>query len=204
MNSTSVSPFRLSAGKPILTILILLVCSLAIAIDSARASESEKAELFDKLLSATNETQGRAAEDQIWQYWMNQAPNTEVRALLDRGMQRRQAYAYEEAEALFDQVVELAPDYAEGYNQRAFIRFLRENYTESLTDLETVLQLEPKHFGAWAGMFHVFRNQSRLEESLNMLKKAVEIHPWIQERHGLPEPMWPAHYRKLHKRRKDI
>ena len=57
---------------------------------------------------------------------------------LDTGRERREAYAYDEAEENLDKVVELAPDYHEGYNQRAFVRFLRENYEGSLPDNESL------------------------------------------------------------------
>ena len=61
----------------------------------------------------------------------------------------------EAAEHHFDKVILSAPDYAEGYNQRAFIRFLREDYDNALADLEIVLELEPNHFGASSGLYHI-------------------------------------------------
>ena len=60
------------------------------------------------------------------------------------------------------------------------------------------LILEPNHFGALSGLYHVLQRQDRRDAALNMLRLAVEIHPWLNERSALPEEMWPKSYRNLH------
>ena len=131
-------------------------------------------------------------------------PNAEVRRLLDAGRERLQAYDFEAAENHLNEVVKAAPDYAEGYNQRAFARFLRENFSESLTDLEKALELEPDHFGAMAGMYQILRIQNRTPAAMEVLRRAVIIHPWIKERGALPKDMWPEAYQKLHEEGQEI
>ena len=101
-------------------------------------------------------------------------------------------------------VIEAAPDYAEGYNQRAFVRFLREDFEGSLSDLEKTLEYKPWHFGALSGMYHVLRVQSRHSAALALLRKAVVIHPWIQERGALPKEMWPESYQLIHEPGQEI
>lgn len=155
-------------------------------------------QLFATLASAQTQSEGRAAESAIWQFWFDQSPTAEIRAALDIGMERRRAYDYATAEQYLDEVVSAAPDYAEGYNQRAFVRFLRENFSDAQADLETVLALEPNHFGALSGLFHILRRQGRQTAALDQLRRAVEIHPWIQERSSLPEDLWPDSYREIH------
>ncbi len=179
--------------------------------DTASSAEENIAKLaeieqimFRELASAESESRGRQAEGILWEYWFNLAPTADARQLLDDGRARREAYDYEAAEKLFDQVVEQAPDYFEGYNQRAFARFLRENYAGALTDLETTLSLYPNHFGALSGMYHVLRIQGRHETAIQMLRKAVTIHPWIQERGALPQSLWPESYRAIHEPGQEI
>ena len=184
---------------------LLLALSLATAhADEQSAEETEKRMLFDTLSSAESEQAGRSAEGAIWQFWFDQSPTADVRASLDAGIERREAYDYEAAENHLDKVVESAPDYAEGYNQRAFVRFLREKYDNAQVDLETALELEPDHFGAMSGLFHILRIQNRQEAALGLLRQAVTIHPWLQERGSLPEAMWPESYRKIHKPDQEI
>jgi len=149
--------------------------------DSVAAQEA-LSELLDSLANADTELEGRTAEDAIWTHWFDQSPNADVRAALDAGIERRKAYDYEAAEEHLNQVVEMAPKYAEGYNQRAFVRFLRGEYSDSQTDLEQALELEPRHFGALAGLFHILRIQDRQDAAYSALKQAVTLHPWLKER----------------------
>lgn len=165
--------------------------------DTAQVQAIEQ-ELFQQLASAKNQQAGRQAESELWQFWMNQSPTAEVRTMLDAGMERREAYDFEAAEGHFDQVIEAAPAYAEGYNQRAFVRFLRQNYTGSLDDLEKTLEMKPDHFGALTGMYHILRLQNRHGAAFDMLQRAVVIHPWVQERGALPRDRWPESYKQIH------
>ncbi len=183
--------------------ILAFASALAISIGVANASDTStsdanKIALFANLANAKTEKEGKLAEEAIWQYWFDQSPTTDVRAILDAGIERREAYDFEAAEKHFDKVVELAPNYAEGYNQRAFARFLRENYENSKTDLETAIKLEPDHFGALSGLYHVLQIQNRQKAAINMLQKAVVIHPWLRERLALPKDLWPENYRKIH------
>lgn len=160
--------------------------------------------LFSDLASASTQSEGTQMESFLWEFWFNLAPTADARQLLDQGRERREAYDYEASEKLFDQVIEQAPDYFEGYNQRAFVRFLREDFTGALTDLERTLELYPDHFGALSGMYHVLSANGRLEAALKMLQRAVVIHPWIQERFALPKTMWPDSYRTIHEPGQEI
>ncbi len=183
------------------TFIILLTSLFIVLAGYARANSqisSIRLQLFDALANAETAQQGRAAEDAVWQFWFSLSPSDDVRALIDKGIERRDAYDFEAAENYFAQAVELAPNYAEGYNQRAFARFLRENYSDSLTDLEKALELEPKHFGAMTGIHHILRAQNRYDAAMEVLKAAVTVHPWLKERGALPKEMWPEAYRKLH------
>ncbi len=74
------------------------------------------------------------------------------------------------------------PDWAEAWNQRATLRFLLEDYEGSLADIERVLQLEPKHFGAMAGQVLILMRHGRFDTAQSILRKAVEINPFLAER----------------------
>jgi tetratricopeptide (TPR) repeat protein len=162
------------------------VLSIA-AVPSLRAeTSSERARLFAALKAAETEREGRLAESAIWEWWFDQAPTSEVREAIDFGMKRRSSYDFEAAEEAFDKAIDKAPQYAEGWNQRAFVRFLRDNPDGALSDLEKAVALEPDHFGAWSGMYHVLMRMGRTEVALSALTRAVTIHPWIQERGLLP------------------
>jgi len=147
---------------------------------------SQRDRLFATLKDARTERDGRIAEIAIWEWWLSQAPTPDVRDAIDRGMKRRESHDFEAAEAAFDIAVREAPSYAEGWNQRAFARFLRDNVDGALSDLERTLELEPRHFGAWSGMYHLLMRMGRPEAAIAALTRAVDIHPWIKERGMLP------------------
>ncbi|MBU4530782.1 MAG: tetratricopeptide repeat protein [Hoeflea sp.] len=147
---------------------------------------SQRERLFATLKNARTERDGRIAENAIWEWWVSQAPTPGVRDAIDHGMKRRESHDFEAAETAFDIAVREAPSYAEGWNQRAFARFLRENIGGALSDLEKAVELEPKHFGAWSGMYHLLMRMGRPEAATAALTRAVEIHPWLKERGMLP------------------
>lgn len=150
------------------------------------STDTQRERLFEALRTAKTEREGRLAENAIWNWWLDQAPTLEVREAIDYGMKRREAYDFEAAEQAFDKAVQQAPDYAEGWNQRAFVRFLRDNIDGSLSDLEKAVDLDPDHFAAWSGMYHVLIRMGRPEVAVSALSRAVTIHPWLKERGMLP------------------
>ena len=147
-----------------------------------RLAEARRDRLFDQLKNALTETEGRAVENAIWEMWMAEAPTPEIARTVEAAMDAREAYDYDRALMLIDTVVATAPAYAEGWNQRAFIRFLKEDLDGALDDLDRALELEPRHFGALAGKAIILMQQGRTELGQQALREAVEIHPWLKER----------------------
>ena len=195
-------PFMITC-KLLVGIFTMLTFSQLVASDSPSPGSYEQL-LLQRLFVAKTEAEGRLAESAVWEHWFDEAPDEQVHEWLQQGRKKRESYDYAAAQSLFDQVVDAAPDYAEGYNQRAFVRFLREDLDGSLADLEKTLAFKPWHFGALSGMYHVLRLQNRHTAAFELLRQAVAIHPWIQERGALPKEMWPENYRLLHEPGQEI
>ena len=77
----------------------------------------------------------------------------------------------------FDQIVKIAPAFAEGWNKRATVHYLLGNYPESLHDIEKTLNLEPRHFGALSGRGLVLLELDQLKGALESFESALEIYP---------------------------
>lgn len=158
----------------------MLLLPLAAAATAAERAEREA--LFRRLRDAPTEREGRIAEDAVWRMWMEEAPNAAIREAVAEAMRKRESYDFAGALAILNEVVAAAPDYAEGWSQRAFIRFLRDDLDGSLEDIERALALEPRHFAALAGQAMILMRQGRVEAGQSALRRAVEIHPWLKER----------------------
>lgn len=141
--------------------------------------------LYSELRAAPNEMQGRAINDEVWKI-RTTAPDAIAQGLLDRGRERIRVADYERALEIFTRLIAYCPDYAEGWNQRGFAHFLRQDYSASLDDIAEALQRAPRHYGALAGRATVLINMGRTAVGYAALKEALELNPWLSERHLLP------------------
>jgi tetratricopeptide (TPR) repeat protein len=172
---------------PLLIALLPLPAAGECPAQDEAALAAERAPLFEALQSAPTEMQGREIADRIWRSW-HRAPDATAQDLLDTGMRRIRISDYAEAERVFSELVAYCPDYPEGYNQRAFARFLAGDLDGALEDLDRAIELEPRHFGALAGRGLALLRQGRVELGQRALREAVAVNPWITERHLLTEP----------------
>lgn len=80
-----------------------------------------------------------------------------------------------------DQVILLRPDFAEAYNRRATVHFAMQNYAKSMTDIERTVELEPRHFGALAGMAQIMTSTGRKDMALRAYERVLGVYPaWRQ------------------------
>lgn len=76
-----------------------------------------------------------------------------------------------------DEAIALKPDYAESWNRRATLNFVMGNYRKSMSDIEHVLNLEPRHFGALSGMAAILSNAGNDELTLKAWERFLDIYP---------------------------
>lgn len=141
--------------------------------------------LIEQVQEAEDERSARLISNEMWQYWAD-APDTRAQELLDEGMTRREAHDFAGAVDAFDALVAYCPDYAEGYNQRAFVNFIRQDYVAALPDLERALELSPRHIAAMTGQALTLVALQRPGEAALILRHALDLNPWLVERHLLP------------------
>jgi tetratricopeptide (TPR) repeat protein len=150
--------------------------------------EETRAQLFDELAAAESGTVARQVADHIWHFWF-EAPDADSADLMREVLDRRRFLDLDTALNLLDELVKMTPDWAEAWNQRATIRFMVGDLEGSLADIDRVLPLEPKHFGALAGEAIILLKLGRKQEAQLVLRQAVEINPFLIERALLdPEP----------------
>ncbi len=161
--------------------LILTLALFLTAPALADTGKEERNALFEVLQSTEDAQIANAAQRAIWESW-REAPDADAQALLDLAGQRMGSFDNAGAIEVLDKLVLYAPDFAEGWNQRAFAYFRMEKYEQSLADIESTLQREPRHFGALAGRFRILIAQGRGRLAQKTLREAIAINPWLMER----------------------
>lgn len=141
---------------------------------------AELTDLFAKARAAPDFRAGRVVSDKMWAVWLR-APDEAAQEVLDRGMARRDAYDFLGALKEFDRLAEYCPTYAEGFNQRAYIHFLREDYAKALVDLDAALALQPYHVAAQSGRALTLMKLGQIEQAREQMLIAVGNNPWLSE-----------------------
>jgi len=159
----------------IIAVLILLVYSLASPADQ---NDPALDRLFGRLTITTSEEEASNITREIWQRWTaNDDP--EVSQLMQTGIRALNYSTYRRALQSFDRVIEMAPEFAEGWNKRATLYYHIKEYRRSIDDIKETLRLEPRHFGAWSGLGLVSIAQENYSGALAAFKKALSINPHI-------------------------
>ncbi len=139
------------------------------------------AELYARAQAAGSEAEGRAVTGQMWALWTD-APDEPAQELLDRGMAAiRQSDLLDATDAL-DRLVDYCPDYAEGWNQRAFALFLAGRMEAARDDLERALAVDPQHVAALTGLALVLTALGDEAGAQARLRQALKLNPWLPER----------------------
>ena len=84
---------------------------------------------------------------------------------------------YSDALKILDQTIALLPDWAEGWNARATVRYLDDDYNGSMADIAQTLKREPNHLGALMGMAAILEARGKREEALKVYERALGIAP---------------------------
>lgn len=112
----------------------------------------------------------------LWNVW-SRSGDESVDRMLKTGKRHLENENFSEAIEQFTAVIEAAPNFAEGYNQRAIAYFVVEAWENALEDCQQALKLNPHHFGAFAGMGHVYLRLGKIDKAVDAYKQALIINP---------------------------
>lgn len=135
--------------------------------------------LFGQLGKTRDKKRAERISARIWELWQT-SDSRSVDLLTNWARQASGDQNYVVALDLLDQVIALRPDYAEGFNQRATLHFMMDNYAKSIVDIERTLALEPRHYGALSGLAAILERLDRKEEALDTWYRVLSLYPALE------------------------
>jgi len=161
--------------KKILFIFVFLtISSLSFANDDRQKQIDE---LFDQLKSSIDYESSKEIESKIWELWTTHPSENSLTALLADGSFYMSQNKLETAYETFTKTIELDSSWAEAWNKRATVLYLMGQYKLSQADIDKVLELEARHFGALSGQGLVQAALKNYQKAIESYIEAHKVHP---------------------------
>ena len=132
--------------------------------------------LFARLYTSDGGDAAHAIEQKIWALWTTpDSPTAE--ALLQQATKAMNDGAPRESLSILNRLIGTYPDFAEAWNKRATLYYLMKRDDEALLDIQRVLDLEPRHFGALSGRGLIYQRQKKYSAAIEAFRAAIKINP---------------------------
>lgn len=141
-----------------------------------KTREEVLADLFGRLAKAQDEGEARGITRGIERMWQISGSDS-VDLLATRAREAAGKKNFKLALEIYDKIVALEPDWAEGWHQRATTRFYTDDDEGAIEDLARALALEPRHFGALTGLGFILKRNEQKARALQAFRKSLEIYP---------------------------
>ena len=150
---------------------------------SAETRNNELNNLF-KLLKNSENTKAIEIENKIWKIWITH-PSEDRRGyrlteLLAQGSLLINQGELNKAYGLFSQIILEDPKWAEAWNKRATVLYIMGNYEQSQNDINEVLKLEERHFGALSGQGLVQIKLKNYQKAIESYKEVEKLYPSME------------------------
>ncbi len=116
-------------------------------------------------------------EQEIWALWSTHPTNQKLTARLEEGSQFVRDQNYLKAKDIFTEIINLDQSWAEAWNKRATVLYMLGEFQKSQDDIDKVLALEQRHFGALAGQGLVNIQLKNYEKAIKSYEQAQKIYP---------------------------
>ena len=160
-------------------ILVIVFLFLSTSILSANERDTQLDKLFLELKKNIPSLSPGIAQ-QIWMLWSTHPTDQKLTSILDEGSRLVQDQKLNKAIEVFSEAIDLDPSWAEAWNKRATVYYMIGEFQKSQDDIDKVLELEKRHFGALAGQGLVNIQLKNYEKAILSYKKAQEIYPSMQ------------------------
>ena len=168
----------------IYSLVLALLTALAGFAASAHAQAARLDAVFARLRTTSDVGEAKQLEQQILDEW-NHSGDVNVDSIFVAGNGALEKGELDMAYRAFDEVIRRAPAFAEGYNKRANVSYLRGNYGAAMRDVGRTLEIESRHYGALLGLGMIFEAEKNEELAMRMYEHALAINPnveWAREK----------------------
>ena len=164
-------------------IQIIIVSLLFFSNVNAEERESELNNLFTQLKNSKT-TKAIEIENKIWKIWSTH-PSKDRKGyrltdLLAQGSLMMAKEELDDAYEIFSLIILADPTWSEAWNKRATVLYLLGLYQQSQKDIDVVLKLEKRHFGALSGQGLVQTELKNYEKAIDSYKEVQKIYPSMQ------------------------
>jgi len=165
----------------LIPIVLMLQLTIALAgIFPAGAFPDQKDtrlnDLFSILQSSDDPILLQETETRIWEIW-HESGRKEIDILMEEASEATQLGKLEYAESIYSRIVDVVPEFSEGWNRRATVRYYQKDYDSSLEDIKQTLILEPRHFGATWGLGMIFGLNRNFPAAIAAFERLLELKP---------------------------
>ena len=168
--------------------IFFIVLYIGIFSSSAQSSqENILNNLFYQLEKANNSKSASLLEEKIWSIWNKHPTNNKLTERLEFGTELMQYGDYNYALRVFDNIIVTDPKWSEAWNKRATVYFLMSQFKNSLDDINKVLSIEPRHFGALSGQARIFIKLQKYEKAIKSIERALIFYPSFKSGEMIPQ-----------------
>ncbi len=137
-------------------------------------------ELFERLKKTNNPMSAKQIEGKIWKLWTTHPSQESLTNLLAKGSKYMAQNQLTSAHNVFSKAIELDPNWAEAWNKRATVLYLMGNLELSQNDIDMVLKLEKRHFGALSGQGLVQTAMKNYQKAIDSYIEAHKVYPAME------------------------
>lgn len=135
--------------------------------------------LFAQLQSGHSISENQDVEIEIWRIWQEH-DDPDVAEAMRQGLEAMSDHLFDEALTHFEVAIDKAPAFAEAWNKKATILYLKDDLRASLVAIQHTLTLEPRHFGALSGMGRIMTRLGNDWAALEAYEAVLEINPMAE------------------------
>ena len=157
----------------------IVIAFFIFLINAVLYAEGQRKELDRLFLDLKKNIPSKSAniEQKIWLLWSTHPSDEKLTSLLDEGSRLVQDQKFNKAISIFTNAIEIDPTWAEAWNKRATVFYMVGEFQKSQKDIDKVLALEQRHFGALAGQGLVNIQLKNYEKAIRSYEQAQEIYP---------------------------